>query len=102
MISYDDANALEKHVCPGCGFEHTHKFQWDKGKFWVGKAGNIFIAWAIYMLIQMIALFTPLVKETWTGHIIIISAAVTVIFMIPGAVAKAVREAKIEIALKNK
>jgi len=97
MIQHDNANALEKHTCPKCGFEHTHKFIWDKGKFWVGKAGNIFIAWAVYMIIQSIALFTPIVNEKWTGHILIISAAVTLIFMIPGAVAKAVREAKIDI-----
>jgi len=102
MITYDDANALEEHTCPSCGLKHTHKFIWDKGKFWVGKSGNIFIAWAVYMLFQTIALFTPLVKETWTGHIIIISAAVTIIFMIPGAVSKAVREIKTEIKLTNK
>jgi len=98
-LIYDNANALEIHKCPSCGFKHTHKFQFDKGKFWVGKAGNIFIAWAYYMLNQSIALFTPLVNEKYTSLILWISAAVTVIFMIPGAVSKAVREIKTEIKI---
>ena len=102
MISHDSANALETHICPNCGVEHTHKFQFDKGKFWVGKASNVFIAWAVYMIIQTFALFTPFIGDEWTGHIIWISAGVTVIFMIPFAVGKAVSNAKIEIGIKNR
>jgi len=102
MVEHDNANAFEKHRCPKCGFEHTHKFKWDWGKFWQSKAQNVFIAWIVYMILQTIALFTPLVSNEYTGQILWISAGVTLIFMMPLAIGKAIGNAKIEVALKNK
>jgi len=108
MLDHDKTNALEKHTCPNCGHEHTHKFQWDKGKFWVGKVKNKFIAWCYYMLLQSVLLFVVLFHPKIPSEIIIgivhviiiVSAIVTFIFMLAGAIDIAVGNAKISAELK--
>ena len=105
MIPHDSANALELHDCPACGFEHTHKFCWDAGKFWVGKVKNKFIAWIVYITIQSIALFTKIIPAQHVGTLIIVTAIVTFIFMLAGSIDAAVGNARIALegkATKNK
>jgi uncharacterized membrane protein SirB2 len=98
-MNLDNAYALEKHVCPHCGKEHTHKATWDWNKFWIGKLGNKFLSWIVYMVIQFIALLSTKVPAQYTGHIVIVSAIVTVIFMLAGALDIAVSKADIKANL---
>jgi len=99
MIPHDDQNALEEHECPQCKLRHTHKFQWDKGKFWVGKVKNKAIAWAYYMLLQTLIIFIPFVPVQ-VELVVIVSAVVTFIFMLAGAIDIAVANMKIIAELK--
>ena len=99
-IDVDSANALEEHVCPHCGERHTHRFQWDWGKFFVGKISNKFIAWLVYMVFQFIAILSEKVPYEWTGYILTVSTIVTGIFMLAGAIDIAVENAKITADFK--
>jgi len=99
-IWHDKNNALEEHICPNCYKNHTHKFQWDWGKFWKGKVSNKLIAWVVYMVLQFIALLTKTIPEAHAGTFIWVTAIVTFIFMLAGAVDTAVENMKITAEFK--
>ena len=96
MIKYDSACALEKHICPECGAEHTHKVEWRWSKFFIGKLKNTFIAFATYMVLQFITLLSGKVPTEWFGHVIIVSASVTGVFMLYTAISAALSKAEIK------
>lgn len=73
---------------------------WSWTEFWKGKLNNKFIAWFVYMIIQVIVIFTGKLPADQTSTIIIISAIVTVIFMLAGAIDKAVSNAQISAEFK--
>ena len=100
MIPHDSVNALEVHACPKCGFEHTHKFCWQWGKFFVGKLSNKLLAFAVYMVLQFILLLGTFVPNDIKWIIVIVSFAITAIFMTAGAIDQAVANAKITAEFK--
>ena len=100
MTPYDSANALEAHECPKCGFEHTHKFCWQWGKFWVGKVSNKLLAFIVYMVLQFILLLGKFVPDNIKWITVIVSFAITGIFMLAGAIDQAVANAKITAEFK--
>jgi len=100
MLEVDGQDALVEHICPHCGMKHSHKFQWDWGKFIVGKMGNKFLAWATYMVLQFILLLTGKLTEGVTV-LLIVSASVTGLFMLAGAIDLAVSQAEIKANLST-
>jgi len=105
---FDEANGNEEHVCPQCGALHTHKVSWSWPKFVIGKLSNKFIAWAVYMVFQFMILFMPAQitpsfnPAEYARLIIIISAIVTIIFTLAGALDVAVSNMKMTAAFEAK
>jgi len=100
MSDHDNAEALENHTCPDCGREHTHRFSWDWGKFWQGKVSNKLFAWIVYMTLQFIALLSGIIPEAAVNTLLWVSAVVTFIFMLAGAIDTAVGNMKITAEFK--
>jgi len=99
-IIYDENFPMEEHTCPKCGCRHNHKFIWDWGKFWLGKVSNKLIAWVAYMVLQFITMLTGKIPEANVGTFIWVTAIVTFIFMLAGAIDTAVENAKITADFK--
>jgi len=99
-MAIENCNALEEHTCPECGCMHKHRFAWDWGKFVVGKMSNKFIAWTAYMVLQFVALFLKIIPDRYTGTLLWVTAIVTFIFMLAGAIDQAVANAKITAEFK--
>jgi len=97
-VLHDPNDALVEHACPQCGCVHTHKFEWDWGKFFRGKADNKLLAYLITTTLIVIILFTTkAVSSEFNERILLaIWGGATAIYMIPTAISKAVGNAKLE------
>lgn len=92
----DNNSAVEEHTCPNCGAVHTHRVVWSWPKFIIGKMGNKFIAFSAYMVLQFILLIGGFIAEASVNTLLIVSGAITGIFMLAGAVDYAVSRAEIK------
>ena len=71
---------------------------WSWPKFWIGKLSNKFIAWVTYMVLQFLALLSGQIPDEHIGTLLWVSAIVTFIFMLAGAIDVAVTNAQIKLS----
>jgi len=102
MLPHDSNSALKEHTCPNCGFKHTHKFAWDWGKFFQGKADNKLLAFIVTTVLVIVTLFINSVVTNIVNErvLLIIWGGSTAIYMLSGAIDIAISNMKISAELK--
>jgi hypothetical protein len=97
--------------CPNCGLcgncgrcnadKHEDEVKWSWSKFFIGKLSNKFIAWLVFTVIIFIAMFTQssVMDVVVQRFVWIIYGAVTIIYMLSGAIDKAVGNMQIKANL---
>jgi hypothetical protein len=75
------------------------KFCWHE--FWIRKTSNKFVAWVAYMVLQFIALMSNMIPDQHVGALLWVSAIVTWVYMLEGAVDTMVQNAKMSLELRK-
>ena len=87
--------------CPHCG-EDLPDVKWSWNKFFIGKLSNQFIAFVFASIMVWVALFSGLINGDHTTVVIIVWGASLVMFVLYGAIYKAVSNAQIKLEMQAK
>ena len=72
----------------------------NRPKFFKVKCSNKLLAWVAYMVLQYVGLLSRVIPNEWVGVLLIVTAIVTIIFMLCGPIDNAVSGMKITAELR--